>query len=291
MKSAWERFEPNGWREYSLIDSGNGRKLERWGEVVTIRPEITAIWSPGLSDKEWHQLANAEFVQDGSRSGKWTRFKKCPDHWQISYPSSKGKLTFNLRFTQFKHIGVFPEQAANWEFIIDQVQRFPNPRVLNLFAYTGGASLAARAAGAEVTHVDSIRAVIDWTRENMESSRLTDIRWVVEDALRFVQREAKRGNTYHGVIMDPPSWGISPGKGKKKWKLEDQLVELIESTAEIVEKEYFLILNTYSGLANSTLETLIKTSFPPSNTACGDLILHSGSMRKLATGSCLRSWK
>lgn len=292
MKSHWQRFEPENWTDYALIDCGNGEKLERFGEVTVIRPEVTAIWPPRLQRKEWMSLAHARFVQDGPRSGKWERYRKVPETWKISYSVGGKKLIFNLKFTRFKHLGVFPEQAANWEYIKDVVGSFnAPPKVLNLFAYTGGASLAARAHGAEVTHVDSIRQVIDWTRENMDSSQLQDIRWVVEDALLFVQREVKRGNKYHGVIMDPPSWGIAPGKKQKKWKLEDQLCELLQKTSLLLRDQHFLVLNTYSGLSNSTLETLITTWYRPENITTGDLILRSEQGQLLSTGSCLRCSK
>ena len=292
MESLWQRFEPSGWEDYELIDSGDGEKLERFGEVTVIRPEVTAIWPKRLLSRDWKKLADAKFVQDGPRSGRWEKFKPLPSAWKVQCPMPGGKITFNLKFTRFKHLGVFPEQAANWSFIQDQIRQQQGPvKVLNLFAYTGGASLAAKAAGAEVTHVDSIRQVVDWTRENMESSGLDGIRWVVEDALRFVEREAKRGNKYHGVIMDPPSWGIAPGKKQKKWKLEDQLCDLLQKTSLLLEDSFFLVLNTYSGLPNSTLETLITTWFRPEIVATGDLILRSEQGQLLTTGSCLRCWK
>lgn len=290
MESAWQRFQPKGWDEYSLIDSGDGMKLERFGDVTVIRPEVTAMWHPALSRGEWKAQAQAEFVQDGARSGRWKTYAKVPDQWTITFDQRPLRLRFGLQLTRFKHLGLFPEQAANWQFIHEQVQRIgPKAKVLNLFAYTGGASLAAKAAGAEVTHVDSIRQVVDWTRSNMELSKLDGIRWVVEDALKFVEREAKRGNKYHGIIMDPPTYGITPGKGNKKWKLEDQLLNLLEAAGRLLEREHFLVLNTYSGLANSTLETLVRQSMPVTNTACGDLILTSSTGQLLPTGSCLRA--
>lgn len=295
MESNMTRFQPQGWKSYSLIDSGNGEKLERFGNVILIRPEVTAIWPKSLSAKEWKSLAHGRFEQTDSRSGKWKKFKEIPNNWSISYDLRKSTLRFNLKLTSFKHVGIFPEQAANWQFIYDQVKGKTGAeggakKVLNLFAYTGGASLAANSAGANVTHVDSIKQVVNWTRENMESSNLNNIRWVVEDALTFVQREAKRGNFYDGIIMDPPSFGNTPGKGKGKWKLEDQLNDLLKSTSQVLSKEGFVVMNTYSGLANSTLETLARHYFNPAHISCGDLALHSESDQVLATGSCLRAW-
>jgi len=289
MESKMTRFQPLGWKSYELIDSGNGEKLERFGDVILIRPEVTAIWPKGLPQSEWKSSAHAKFEQTDARTGKWKQYKNIPTTWNIGYSMKKGTLRFNLKLTTFKHVGIFPEQATNWHFIAQQVaKREKGAKILNLFAYTGGASLAAKAAGADVTHVDSIKQVVNWTRENMESSKLDGIRWVVDDALTFVQREAKRGNKYHGVIMDPPSYGNAPGKGK--WKLEDQLNELLSAVSQIVHHDSFLVLNTYSGLANATLETLVTHYFKPKHIECGDLVLQSQTEQYLATGSCLRAW-
>ena len=193
-------------------------------------------------------------------------------------------LTFHLASTRYKHIGLFPEQAANWDYLAQRLE--PGMRFLNLFAYTGGASLAARRAGAEVTHVDAIRQVVDWTRRNMESSGLQDIRWVVEDAAKFVQREAKRGNTYDGIMLDPPTWGL--GAKGEKWRLEDALVPLLKDVRRITAPHGFVLLNTYSGLTPVTLESTISAVMPGVSIDVGELCLRSESGTFLSTGSCAR---
>ncbi|MBI1267607.1 MAG: oxidoreductase [Cryomorphaceae bacterium] len=289
MERYWSRFESR-WQNYNLIDAGDGEKLERFGSVVVRRPEVTAIWPKSLSENDWRKESHATFVYRDSKSGIWQTAKDFKPNWQITYPLNGQKLAFNLKLTAFKHVGVFPEQAANWEFIASQVQNKPKSKILNLFAYTGGASLAACASGADVTHVDSIRPIVNWASENMESSKLKNIRWTVEDALTFVKREAKRGNLYDGIIMDPPSYGNGGGKNPTKWKLEDQLNELLSEASKILSPQGFLVLNTYSGLSNSTLETLITIWFRFENVAVGDLVLHSDTKHVLSTGSCLRGW-
>jgi 23S rRNA (cytosine1962-C5)-methyltransferase len=192
-----------------------------------------------------------------------------------------------LALTSFKHVGIFPEQAVNWDFISSTIKKFktPNPRVLNLFAYTGGASLIAKAAGADTTHVDSIKQVVSWANENQESSDLKDIRWVVEDALKFVQRELKRGKTYHGIILDPPAYGHGP-KGEK-WKLEDLIKEMMRDVVQLLDpEEHFLILNTYSlGFSSIIVENLIKGAFPQAkNLNIGELYLKARSGVNLPLG-------
>jgi 23S rRNA (cytosine1962-C5)-methyltransferase len=289
MERYWSRFDSR-WQNYNLIDAGDGEKLERFGSVVVRRPEITAIWPKSLSENDWRKESHATFVHRDSKSGIWQTSKDFKPNWQLAYTLNGQKLVFNLKLTAFKHVGVFPEQAANWEFIAAQIQNKPKAKILNLFAYTGGASLAACASGADVTHVDSIRPVVNWASENMESSKLKNIRWTVEDALTFVKREAKRGNLYDGIIMDPPSYGNGGGKNPTKWKLEDQLNDLLSEASKILSPQGFLVLNTYSGLSNSTLETLITIWFRFEKVAVGDLVLHSDTHQVLSTGSCLRGW-
>lgn len=238
---------PEPWNDYELIDSGNFEKLERFGEYVTIRPETQAIWDKSLSSAEWSNMAHVKYVGTGPTSGRWEMLRTMPQQWHVRYDRKGLKLKFNLELTRFKHVGIFPEQAVNWEYIYTKISAItaPAPRFLNLFAYTGGASLAARAAGADVVHVDSIKQVVSWSNDNMEASGLSGIRWVVEDALKFAQRERKRGNTYHGIILDPPAFGHGP-KGES-WKLEKQIGELLDTVFALLEPtESFLILNTYS---------------------------------------------
>ena len=227
------------WLDYELLDAGDGKKLERWGKIITIRPEIQADFKPGWPYAQWQDMAHWEFEEQSSTKGRWLNIKPhAPEQWLISYEN----LSFGLKLTQFKHVGLFPEQQANWRFIKERVS--VGKKVLNLFAYTGAASLVARDAGADVVHVDSVKQLITWANENRERSDLSDIKWVHEDALKFAQRELKRGKQYDGIIMDPPAWGL--GAKGEKWKLEHQLSGLIETAHGLMSSGAFLILNTYS---------------------------------------------
>lgn len=284
------RFAPTRWKDYELIDSGDLEKIERFGNVILIRPETSAIWPKALSEREWSSLAHGRFQYKSKTSGWWKEFQSLPQEWMIQYPFSPAPIKFNLRLTKFKHVGIFPEHANNWDYIYNRVSALkeivPEVKVLNLFAYTGGASLAACASGAKTTHVDSIKQVVSWSRENMEASGLSDIRWTVEDALKFVQREAKRGNRYHGVVMDPPSWGLGP-KGER-WKLEDKMNELLSEVSQILEPQHFVIINTYSGLSPLTLENLAKAYFTTDGLQIGELSLLSAQGRYLPLGTVAR---
>ena len=285
-KTTFDLITPTHWKDYELLDCGDFEKLERFGEFMTIRPEPQAVWPKVWSDSEWKKMAHVRFAQKGSNSGDWQKFKKMPDQWRISYTSPQSKpFTLRLGLTSFKHVGVFPEQAANWDFIAESIRemKVEKPRVLNLFAYTGGASLAAAAAGAEVTHVDSIKQVVTWANENQQLSNLDGIRWMVEDALKFVQREARRGNTYHGIILDPPAYGHGP-KGEK-WKLEEQLAEMMAGVLQILDKEHhFLILNAYSlGMSALIIENFLKHE-KQSKLNIGELYLQAKSGVKLPLG-------
>ncbi|MBQ1937399.1 MAG: class I SAM-dependent methyltransferase [Bacteroidales bacterium] len=271
------------WKDYEIIDSGNGEKLERFGPWVLRRPEPKALWDKTLSEKEWQRLTHthfrpgAGFGKAGKEdSGTWDMQKKMDEQWFIRYASGPGP-TFRLRLglTSFKHVGVFPEQAPNWEYIYRNTRALvekaaaqaapgqaPAPvRVLNLFAYTGAASLAAKAAGADVTHLDSVRQVVTWARTNMENSGMDGIRWIVEDALKFARREARRGNVYQGIILDPPAYGHGPDG--EKWKLDECLFDMLQQVAAILApKDSFMVLNLYSnGFSASLGETVVKQAF------------------------------
>lgn len=252
--------------DYELIDSGDFEKLERFGRYVTRRPEPQAIWHRSMSEQEWQQMADASFLRRSSSKsderGEWRLKPQMPDRWQVAYSYKDMQLKMRLALTSFKHVGIFPEQAANWNFIYDSIKQQQsqgiNPRVLNLFAYTGGATLAARAAGADVTHVDSVKQVVTWSRENMESSSLDGVRWIVEDALKFVRREVRRGNRYDGIILDPPAYGR--GANGEKWVLEENIGEMLECCAELLDRERgFLVLNLYSmGLSALLARTALR---------------------------------
>ena len=301
-------FPSKDWKDYELLDSGCGEKLERFGQIITVRPEPKALWDKSMSDAEWRRLAHFSFKlasaqnsgRDAGKGGKnagsgaiedrgtWERHKKADEQWYIRYGADAGSASvagaagasgpqFRMRLglTAFKHVGIFPEQAPNWEFIYSQVQRLrrigpertaetgteQRPKVLNLFAYTGGASLAAKAAGADVTHLDSIRQVVTWARGNMEASGMDGIRWIVEDAMKFVQREERRGNLYDGIILDPPAYGHGPNG--EKWKLDDSLFGLLRSVSHILKPQNsFMVLNLYSNGYSAALgETLVRQAF------------------------------
>ena len=238
---------PTGWSDYELLDSGNFEKLERFGRYVIARPEPQAIWDRSMRAEEWDRLADARFRKDrrSDDRGEWILRSGMPEQWFVGYENEELQLRMRLGLTSFKHVGIFPEQSENWNFIYRQVRgRFPGAKVLNLFAYTGGASLAARAAGAEVTHVDSVKPVVSWARENMEASGLDGIRWIVDDALKFVRRELRRGHLYQGIILDPPAYGRGPDG--EKWVLEEHLNEMLRTCGQLLDRNGFLVLNLYS---------------------------------------------
>lgn len=288
------------WKDYELIDSGNFEKLERFGPYVMARPEPKALWPKSLSDREWQQLAHttfspgAGFGRAGKEdSGTWRNFKKMSDQWVIKYPgidengkNNGPKFALRLGLTSFKHVGVFPEQAPNWDFIYQQVNRLKSlgkdkPKILNLFAYTGGATMAAKAAGADVTHLDSVRQVVTWAKNNMEISGLENIRWIIEDAHKFVKREAKRGNLYDGIMLDPPAYGHGPDG--EKWKLDECLYDLLENCAKILApNKSFLVLNLYSNGYSSVLcNTLTRSAFKTGDIDSGELMLRDKSGKEL----------
>lgn len=271
---------PLCWPDYELLDSGEFEKLERFGDYILCRPEPKALWSKSLSQREWDSAVNMKFVPGAGfgkagkeDSGSWKMVRKMPEQWRIRYRKSLPgaakplDLTLRLGLTSFKHVGVFPEQAPNWDFIYSQTSRLAErfkggeaPRVLNLFAYTGAASLAAKAAGADVTHLDSVRQVVSWARNNMELSGLDNVRWVVEDAMKFVKREAKRGKRYNGIILDPPAYGHGPNG--ETWKLDELLYELLSGVAAILEpKDAFMVLNLYSnGYSAMLANTVVRSA-------------------------------
>ncbi len=284
-------LKPQHWTDYELIDSGEYEKLERFGKYTIRRPEPQAVWRKSLTEKEWEDMADASFMrekgkasQDGNDKGVWTQKKGMPDQWFIGYNYKDMNLKFRLGLTSFKHVGIFPEQSENWDYIYDSIKglKVAEPKVLNLFAYTGGASIAAKNAGADVTHVDSVRQVITWSRENMEASGLNNIRWIVEDALKFCRREVKREKKYNGIILDPPAYGRGPDG--ERWILEDNIAELMSLCSNLLEdKDAFLILNLYSmGFSAVIAENLIKDYFPDvKNIQFGELIIPEKSGKSL----------
>lgn len=277
-----KRLYTSGWGDYELMDAGGGKKLERWGSIITIRPEVQAYFKSEKSFTEWNQLAHFEFISKGAQSGDWKNLKKdTPTSWEISYES----LRFQLELTKFKHLGLFPEQRVNWDFIRSNLSE--NNRFLNLFAYTGAASCIAKSTGAETIHVDSVKQLISWARTNQELSQLSDIKWVHEDALKFVDREIKRGNKYDGIIMDPPAWGI--GAKGEKWRLEDKLESLIIGAKTLLSSKGFLILNTYSPTVSiQQIEQLANRHFARANKEVVELWMKTTTGKELYYGNLLR---
>lgn len=281
--------------DYELIDSGDFEKLERFGRYVVRRPEPQAIWRRSLTEQEWRRLADASFLRDGrsEERGEWRLRSGMPSRWTVDYAYEGMRLRMRLGLTSFKHVGLFPEQAANWNFIYDNCMRMRaegrTPKVLNLFAYTGGATLAARAAGADTTHVDSVKQVVTWARENMEQSGLEGVRWIVEDALKFVQREVRRGNRYNGIILDPPAYGR--GANGEKWILEDNIGEMLECCARLLEpRGAFLVLNLYSmGLSATLASTAVRQAFgTPFEEQFGELCFDDRAGKRLPLGTYCR---
>jgi 23S rRNA (cytosine1962-C5)-methyltransferase len=282
--------------DYELIDSGNFKKLERFGQFILSRPEPQALWPTALSEQEWERQAHAVFTRKSGAAatvddGNWALKPGMPEQWYINYRYKTMDLSFRLGLTSFKHVGIFPEQADNWNYIFDACQKMKdsNPSVLNLFAYTGGASLAAKATGADVVHVDSVKPVVSWARQNMEASKLTDIRWVIEDALKFVKKEAKRGRLYQGIILDPPAYGRGPDG--ERWLLEKQIGELLEACAQILDpKVHFLVLNLYSmGFSGMVVQNLTRYYFPQAEAlSVGELFVPDQRGAQLPLGTFVR---
>ena len=247
-------FITQKWQDYEVIDAGNGYKLERWKDIILQRPDPQAIWAK--ADPELWKNCDAVYERSNSGGGSWTFNKKLPERWTVSY----NDIQFFVRPTGFKHTGLFPEQAANWDFMIDEVKNSQNtPKILNLFAYTGGASVALAKAGAHVTHVDAAKGMVQWAKENVSLNDIPSdsMRYIVEDVKKFVLREIRRGNTYDGIIMDPPSYGRGPGG--EVWKLEDELQELVSLCAQLLSQDaIFFLLNGYTtGFSQSVLGNIL----------------------------------
>lgn len=292
------QVSPSSWTEYQLLDSGEGEKLERFGDYTLIRPEPQAIWSRSWPFGQWQQQAHAHFSreqQDKFRfqdevKGGWKKLKPMPDHWLIRYRYYDLSLTLRLALTGFGHVGIFPEQGDNWNFIYDTIRSWKQdaPAVLNLFAYTGAASVVARLAGAAVTHVDASRPGLNWANQNMQLNGQKDIRWVYEDALKFVRREVKRGHRYNGVILDPPPYGRGPDG--EKWMLVDQLQYLLMQVRELLPAEnHFLVLSMYAAGLSPVVgaNAAVKAGFQP--TTYGEFILPGSAGLPLPMGTFLRA--
>ena len=244
------------WKDYEVSDTSGGEKLERWGKYTLVRPDPQVIWNTPRTDRRWKSY-DGRYARSASGGGKWSE-NRLPEHWQVSY----GGLTFLVKPMNFKHTGIFPEQAVNWDFEMEKIRGAGrHVSVLNLFAYTGGATLAAAAAGASVCHVDAARGMVAWARENAKASGLAEapIRWIVDDCAKFVEREIKRGRRYDAIIMDPPSYGRGPSG--EIWKLEKDLYPFLELVVGVLSEDpLFVLINSYTtGLAPSVLGYLLGT--------------------------------
>ena len=249
-------WRSEGWKDYELIDCGSGEKLERWGKYILVRPDPQAIWDTPRTDPRWHK-PHALYARSSTGGGAWAK-KEVPDRWTVGYKD----LTFNIKPMNFKHTGLFPEQAANWDFCMEAIRQAGRPvSVLNLFAYTGAATVACAAAGASVCHVDAAKGMVAWAKENAQSSGVADkpIRWIVDDCGKFAQREIRRGHRYDGIIMDPPSYGRGPSG--EIWKLEENLWPFVELVVQLLsDQPLFFLINSYTtGLAPSVLTYILET--------------------------------
>ena len=250
----------NKWQDYEILDMANGEKLERWGNITLIRPDPQIIWKEKEFPEKWKN-ADAKYTRSSSGGGNWSYKKKLPKSWKITY----NELTFNVKPMGFKHTGLFPEQAVNWDWMMNKIQNSKREiKVLNLFAYTGGATVACLKAGASVCHVDSSKGMCEWAKENVTSSGLRErpVRFLIDDVVKFVNREIRRGNKYDGIIMDPPSYGR--GANGEVWKFEENIAPLIELCMNVLsEKPLFFLINSYTtGISSQVLENLLRLYMP-----------------------------
>ena len=250
----------NKWQDYEILDMANGEKLERWGNITLIRPDPQIIWKEKTFPEKWKK-ADARYVRSSSGGGNWSYKNKLPKSWKITY----NELTFNVKPMGFKHTGLFPEQAVNWDWMMNKIQNSKREiKVLNLFAYTGGATVACLKAGASVCHVDSSKGMCEWAKENVTSSGLRErpVRFLIDDVVKFVNREIRRGNKYDGIIMDPPSYGR--GANGEVWKFEENIAPLIELCMNVLsEKPLFFLINSYTtGISSQVLENMLRLYMP-----------------------------
>lgn len=249
----------DNWKDYECIDTANGEKLERWGDIILCRPDPQVIWDKKSNPQLWEK-ADARYLRSSSGGGKWEYKNKMPEKWNVKYKD----LTFNIKPMGFKHTGLFPEQAVNWDYMAEKIKRRGSAKVLNLFAYTGGATVACAKAGANVTHVDASKGMVQWAKENARSSGLENapIRYLVDDCMKFVEREIRRGNTYDAILMDPPSYGRGPGG--EVWKIEDSICSFVRRCALLLsDNPLFFIINSYTtGLSPTVLTNLMKLCLP-----------------------------
>ena len=246
----------NNWKDYEILDMANGEKLERWNNIYLVRPDPQIIWNDKQYPEKWKQ-ANARYNRSSTGGGHWDYKKRLPDSWQIKYKN----LTFNIKPMGFKHTGLFPEQAVNWDWMMDKIKNAKREiKVLNLFAYTGGATVACASAGASVCHVDSSKGMVTWAKENITSSGLAErpVRYIIDDVVKFVNREIRRGNKYDAIIMDPPSYGR--GANGEVWQFENNIYDLVELCTNVLsDNPLFFLINSYTtGISSKVLENILN---------------------------------
>lgn len=279
-----------GWKDYELIDSGNGMRFERFGPYKTVRPDPQAIWQPNLPESEWQQ-ADVQFVRTKADQGIWKFKRHLPEKWKMHWKD----LSFWVRLTSFKHTGIFPEQSLQWDFIQRKIKEQKNtqPSILNLFGYTGIASLAASEAGAHVTHVDASKPTLTWAKDNQLASNISEqpIRWILDDAVKFVEREIRRGNRYDGIIMDPPVYGHGPTG--QIWKFSEDFPKLLHNCAKLLSPHpLFVIVNAYAISSSALmLENVMQDILPKGNTTVGELALQESSGKRLLSTGIFARWE
>ena len=260
----------NNWKDYEIIDMANGEKLEKWGNIILVRPDPQIIWKKKTFPEKWNKV-DAVYNRSKTGGGSWNYKTKLPENWTIRYK----ELTFNIKPMGFKHTGLFPEQACNWDWMIDKIKNAKREiKVLNLFAYTGGATLACLYAGASVCHVDSSKGMVSWAKENVISSNLQDrkVRYIVDDVIKFVQREIRRENTYDAIIMDPPSYGR--GTNGEVWQFEENIFDLVQLCTRVLSnKPLFFLINSYTtGISSTVLQNILKLNInKKGKITCGEL--------------------
>jgi 23S rRNA (cytosine1962-C5)-methyltransferase len=285
-------FAVHDWKDYEVIDTGDGEKLERWGNIVLRRPDPQIIWPLAQENGLWKN-ADAHYHRSNSGGGQWEYNKDLPERWTVNYD----KLSFHIKPTSFKHTGLFPEQAANWKWMIDKIQGAGRKiRVLNLFAYTGGASVACAYAGAEVCHVDASKGVVQWAKENIQLSGLSErpVRFITDDVFKFVQREQRRGSQYDAIIMDPPSYGRGPNG--ETWKLETNLFPFVESCMGIMSnRPLFMLINSYTtGISATVLKNILSLSLGKAHggtITCGEIGLPITASKLMLPCGILGRWE
>ena len=276
------------WKDYECIDTASGEKLERWKDVILCRPDPQVIWDNKVNPGAWKR-ADAHYHRSSSGGGKWEYKKSIPDQWTVSYKD----LTFNIKPMGFKHTGLFPEQAVNWDYMMNKIKERKGAKVLNLFAYTGGATVACAKAGAAVTHVDASKGMVQWAKENARSSSLADapIRYLVDDCMKFVEREIRRGNKYDAILMDPPSYGRGPGG--EVWKIEDSICNFVRRCALLLsDNPLFFIINSYTtGLSPTVMSNLMQMCLPEGNIQASEIGLKITSSSMVLPCGATARWE